>query len=144
MIRRLALVAVGVAFLAGCSKTDYQTMGFSFWTVVSAEEGGAPADDAKKTDVITDSEILTDGLGAIDFQWTDPKRHKMKLDAGKTPKEIDLTHHQGGEPAWPGIYELNGDDLKICLDLEGKSRPTEFKTTSGDKRLLLILKRKKQ
>jgi uncharacterized protein (TIGR03067 family) len=144
MIRRLALVAIGVGLLSGCSKTDYQKMGFSFWTVVSAEEGGKDADPAMKTDVITDSEILSDGLGAIDFQWTDPKRHKMKLDSAKTPKEIDLTHHQAGVPAWPGIYEINGDDLKICLDLDGKSRPTEFKTKPDDKHLLLVLKRKKQ
>ena len=141
MFRRFFLAAVAVVLASGCSKSDYQSM-FAFWTVVSAEQGGAPADPAMKSDIFIDSEILTDGMGAMDVRWTDPPRHKMKLDPSKTPKHIDLQHHQSSEPAWPGIYELNGDDLKICLDLEGKSRPTEFKTVAGDKRLLLVMKRK--
>lgn len=146
MLKHLSLVALAVAvtFAAGCSKTDHQAMGFSMWSVVTAEEGGQPADDRMKADVITDSEILTDGLGAIDFRWTDPVRHKVKLDSSKSPKEIDLTHRSEVGPTWPGIYEINGDDMKICLDLEGKARPTEFKTKPGSKQLLLVLKRKKQ
>jgi uncharacterized protein (TIGR03067 family) len=79
----------------------------------------------------------------MDFRWTDPPGHKMKLDPTKSPKHVDLEHYATGVPAWPGIYELNGDDLKVCLNLEGKARPTEFKTKAGDKCLLLVLKRKK-
>jgi uncharacterized protein (TIGR03067 family) len=148
MTRRLPLVAValGVTFVSGCGKTDYQSM-FSFWTVVSAEEGGQPPKDpGKKEDVFIDSEILTpDGFADVDVRWTDPVRHQLKLDPSKAPKQIDVSEgiymSRGG--VWPGIYELNGDDLKICLDLAGKTRPTQFKTTAGDQCLLLVLKRKK-
>src|SRR5262245_3126070 len=30
-----------------------------------------------------------------------------------------------------GIYEFDGDTLKVCFDAEGKKRPTEFKSAPG-------------
>lgn len=30
------------------------------------------------------------------------------------------------------IYELNGDILRVCYDLTGKVRPTEFKTRKSE------------
>lgn len=38
-----------------------------------------------------------------------------------------------------GIYELDGDTLKWCVDNRGKERPSEFRTAGG--KYLLILKR---
>lgn len=42
------------------------------------------------------------------------------------------------------IYELDDDMLKICYDLSGKSRPTEFKTSEGTQLFLVTYKREKQ
>lgn len=47
-----------------------------------------------------------------------------------------------------GIFELNGDQLKICIQgtavkAAGKTRPTQFKTTAGDGNYLFVLKRQK-
>ena len=134
MTRKLSVMAIAL-FLCGCGKSDYQSM-HSFWTVVSAEEGGKEADPRKKKDVFIDSEILVNDMAAMDLFWTDPPGHHMKIDAAKNPKQIDVDK-------WPGIYELKGDDLKVCLDLGGKTRPTDFKTSSGDQFLLLVMKRKK-
>jgi uncharacterized protein (TIGR03067 family) len=39
------------------------------------------------------------------------------------------------------IYELTGDSLKICYDLEGKTRPTEFRTNPGTQLFLVLYKR---
>ena len=36
------------------------------------------------------------------------------------------------------IYELNGDTLRVCYDLTGKVRPTEFKTKKGELLFLAI------
>jgi RNA polymerase sigma factor (sigma-70 family) len=49
------------------------------------------------------------------------------LDPSREPKAIDVRHPAGA--VWPGIYELNGDFLKVCLN-EGamKGRPTTFQT----------------
>ena len=42
------------------------------------------------------------------------------------------------------IYELNGDTLRICYDLSGSKRPTEFKTAAGTKLYLVTYNRKKE
>ena len=70
---------------------------------------------------------------------------KLRLDPGKKPKTIDIA--VTGAPEDPkgtftilGIYELDGDSLRMCWG--GPKRPTEFKTTpdGGD---LWVLKRDK-
>ena len=40
-----------------------------------------------------------------------------------------------------GIYELKGDDLKICLSLANAPRPTEFSATAKNEQSLMVLKR---
>lgn len=63
-----------------------------------------------------------------------------KLDPTKDPKAIDLTHTLGKEQGKVrlGIYLLDGDDLKMCVDDE---RPTEFATRPESGRALIVLKR---
>jgi uncharacterized protein (TIGR03067 family) len=41
------------------------------------------------------------------------------------------------------IYEITDDTLRICYDLSGKARPTEFKTTKGTKLFLVTYNREK-
>jgi uncharacterized protein (TIGR03067 family) len=145
MIERLPLFALAVVFLSGCGKTDYQSV-LARWTVESAEFGGQPTEDAAlKKDVFIDSDFIS-------FSWTDPMQHLFKLDPSKTPKQFDVDKpvfvakyrsQVSTSNQWLGIYELDGDDLKICWDLDGQTRPTEFKTKAGDHCLLLVLKRKK-
>jgi uncharacterized protein (TIGR03067 family) len=40
-----------------------------------------------------------------------------------------------------GIYSLQGDVLMYCIAAPGCPRPTEFATTAGDGRTLVVLKR---
>lgn len=42
------------------------------------------------------------------------------------------------------IYERNGDTMRTCYDLSGKSRPTEFKTTEGNRLFLVEYKLQKE
>jgi uncharacterized protein (TIGR03067 family) len=44
---------------------------------------------------------------------------------------------------FPAIYELKKDTLRICYDLSGAKRPTEFKTMSGTRLFLVTYKREK-
>lgn len=39
------------------------------------------------------------------------------------------------------IYELDGDTLRVCYDLSGKARPSEFKTKAETQLLLFTYKR---
>jgi hypothetical protein len=42
-----------------------------------------------------------------------------------------------------GVYEVKGDDLKLCVMVFGKDRPTEFKSGEGSSVAMLTLKRQK-
>jgi uncharacterized protein (TIGR03067 family) len=75
------------------------------------------------------------GGNHIDFTFT--------VDPTKKPKEITLATmlRDGSDRSMPGIYELDGDTLKLCL---GERRPTEFKTDAASKQSSFVLKREKK
>ena len=58
---------------------------------------------------------------------------KFKIDPTAKPKTIESTATSGPykDQELLGIYELDGDTLKICYALPGKDRPTEFKSKEG-------------
>jgi uncharacterized protein (TIGR03067 family) len=53
---------------------------------------------------------------------------RFKVDPKTKPAQIDVL---AGESKAPGIYELSGDTLRICLAKWAADRPTEFKTAKG-------------
>jgi RNA polymerase sigma factor (sigma-70 family) len=66
----------------------------------------------------------------------------MKLDPERRPKTLDLLWTQG-EPKGTTchcIYELDGDDWKICISPPGAVRPSRFETT-GTQNFLQRFKR---
>jgi uncharacterized protein (TIGR03067 family) len=69
----------------------------------------------------------------------------VAVDPTKSPKTIDINFVRGTEARigmFQGIYELDGDTLKVCLGTE-KGRPTEMASAEGSKNLLIVFKRKK-
>jgi uncharacterized protein (TIGR03067 family) len=125
----------------------------------------APGDDAKKEEakidgtwVATSAELAGRKLpeGAEPIKLTLKKgEYEVKaesLDKGTVtyddkadPKEMDIKGVEGPNKGktFLAIYELSGDKLKICYDLAGKSRPTEFKSKPKTKLLLVTYERKK-
>jgi uncharacterized protein (TIGR03067 family) len=69
----------------------------------------------------------------------------FKIDATKTPKEIDILDESGvkNEKTKLGIYEFDGDDYKFCLAPAGKPRPTDFTSKAGSGHSLGVSKREK-
>ena len=65
------------------------------------------------------------------------------LNPSAKPKALDITGTEGPNKGKTilAIYERNGDTLRICYDLSGKSRPAEFKTTAGTQLFLVEYKR---
>jgi uncharacterized protein (TIGR03067 family) len=68
------------------------------------------------------------------------------IDPSKSPKTIDVTITEGPSKGMVmlGIYEISGDTLKVCFDMEGKKRPTEFKSAPGSLTFLNVHKRVKK
>jgi uncharacterized protein (TIGR03067 family) len=99
------------------------------WTFVSLEVDGA----AMPGGVSASSRILMDGDL---FRMESPEANyegRFEIDVDAEPPTIDIEFVEGPEAGNTalGIYELNGDQLTICLGLVGSDRPKAFKTTRG-------------
>jgi uncharacterized protein (TIGR03067 family) len=104
------------------------------WQPVSMEQGGrkTPAEQLKSISLTIEGDKFTVAV--------DDKLDQGTLKLGKQDKlkTMDIIGTEGPNKGrtYPAIYQLEGDSLKICYNLEGDQRPTEFKAASG--KLLLI------
>jgi uncharacterized protein (TIGR03067 family) len=110
------------------------------WDAVSVTVDGKarPEDEVKKSKMIfTGDKITILREGRKDDEGT------YKIDSTKKPKHIDLTPTTGGEAGktMQGIYELEGDTLKICFGRP--DRPKELASKEGGETVLIVLKRAK-
>ncbi len=64
---------------------------------------------------------------------------KIKIDPAKKSMNVSIEKGTHEGDLLPGIYDLDGDTLKICLSTDGDSRPKDFKP--GADRLLMVCKR---
>jgi uncharacterized protein (TIGR03067 family) len=150
MRRSLMLLICAVGFSASASwaedKPDVEKELKKFqgaWTIESSEYGGEklPADQLKEFVVIYEGEKHTVKAGDKVIQVG-----TQKIDPSKSPKTIDVTMTEGPSKGTVmlGIYEIDGDTLKACFDMEGKKRPTEFKSPPGSQTFLNVHKRVKK
>jgi len=70
----------------------------------------------------------------------------LKLDDAPKTKLIDLTPTDGPNKDNPseGLYEIKGDELRICLGVSPKERPTSFEVKEETPWVLIVLKREKE
>ena len=113
------------------------------WTFESSEAGGKalPAGELKGLILTFEGDKHTVKKGDEVIQVG-----TQKLDSSKSPKTIDVTMTEGVNKGavMLGIYEIDGDTLKVCFDVEGKKRPTEFKSAPGSENFVNIHKRVKK
>lgn len=57
--------------------------------------------------------------------------------------EFGFAESVGGGSRVGGLYELNGDTLRLCFGTNGGPRPPELKAGKGTKAILITLKRVK-
>jgi uncharacterized protein (TIGR03067 family) len=111
------------------------------WKVVSAEEAGNTREVRDNVHFVITADSLSMTWGGADLV-----RMKYTLDATKRPKAIDTTHEiDPGKPIVQlGIYALDGDELKLCLEAAGKPRPAKLESKVGATSVFLVLKRIKE
>jgi uncharacterized protein (TIGR03067 family) len=68
-----------------------------------------------------------------------------KIDPAKSPKTLDITPADGPNKGKTllGIYELKGDELRVCWSEPGKDRPADFTSKEGSGRIFITYKRVK-
>jgi uncharacterized protein (TIGR03067 family) len=142
----LGLVVSGGTGMRGEGKADVEKEFKKFhgvWTFESVEAGGkkSPADDLKGLTLTFAGDKYTVKKGDEVIQVG-----TQKLDPSKSPKTIDVTVTEGLKKGavMLGIYEIDGDTLKVCFDEEGKKRPTEFKSPAGSETFVNVHKRAKK
>jgi uncharacterized protein (TIGR03067 family) len=122
------------------AKSDQQKLQGK-WTLASGIQNGneIPKDQVK-------GELVFKGNK---YSWTTGDGQggsgTFTLDPSRKPKVLDSVPSDGpskGETI-KEIYDLDGDNFKICFSLPGSKRPTEFKAEGGSNRWLFTYKRAK-
>ena len=156
-MRLLSIFAVGllVGLLTAADdkkggKRDEESI-VGTWTAEKVETGDEQADKTRATDLKHTLTFNKDGKlvrlttradgNPLLGKEENTKPVGFRLDPSKAPKAIDV--ESGAKDELAGIYELDGDTLRVCLaKTAGTARPTEFKGDK-DKSTLMVLKRVK-
>ena len=107
------------------------------WKIISAQfDGKEPGQAGERTLEFAEKDFTAyDGKKKI-------RTLNYSLDSSAKPPRINLTR-AGTDVKSLGIYQLDGDDLKICYGEPGAERPVRMESNEGKKNFLLILKRVK-
>jgi uncharacterized protein (TIGR03067 family) len=135
-------LAAGLSIAAGTSDETQQELDRlqGTWTLASVETKGRelPKDQTTANALVIKGEefVVTIGAKAL------PAR-TLKIDPTKQPKTIDqMSKDKDGKPVVrPGIYELDGDTLRLAF---GKERPKDLKTTPDSDLVITTYRREKK
>jgi uncharacterized protein (TIGR03067 family) len=133
----IAAVALFVVSAQADHKSDMKKLE-GVWTPIAMEIGGTKMDAA----VFKESKMtLSAGTYSVVMNQT-VDQGTFQIDTSKKPFTLDLTGTKGPnkDKTFPAIYDFDGEFLRICYDLSGKTRPTEFKATQENGFLLSVFK----
>jgi len=107
------------------------------WRMVSGMLDGRPVDRQMLTAGrrVTRGDETTVLFGTQVFM-----RMRFTLGPERRPRAIDYLNLQGASNGrmQQGIYELDGETLRLCVAPAGADRPADFTTAPGDGRLLTV------
>jgi len=145
MVFTAVLFVAGFCYAQGDAQKDQQALQGT-WKVTKVVSAGKaqPEDLVKQITVLFEGDKVTVKLAADVLSES-----SFKLDAAKNPKQIDATSLTGPDKAQKkmSIYELNGDELKLChfIGDEGlKKRPASFDDDKTEPTSTMYLQRQKK
>ncbi len=139
----ISLAAIILATAAWNSQAADEPKGHDgTWLPTSAQMGDFKFDDKtlKGMKLVIEGNKYTVTLGdSVDKGTT-------KVDATAKPKTMDIMGTEGPnkDKTFLAIFEDDGDTMRVCYDLTGKKRPTEFKTSKEMPYFLVTWKREKK
>jgi uncharacterized protein (TIGR03067 family) len=109
------------------------------WTPSKAELGGKPVPDA----VLKTIKLKLDNGKYEASVAGEPDIGTYTLDVASKPKGMTVNGTEGPNKgkSFPAVYELDGDTVRICYDLSGAKRPTDFRSTAGTKLYVVTYER---
>jgi uncharacterized protein (TIGR03067 family) len=142
MKQSVVLCAATAALIAAGSPVDEETERDQkriqgTWQAVSGEVAGQNLPKQRLEDLT----ISFAGEKVTVTTSNGSRESTYKLDATKKPRAIDLTDENGRMA--PGIYEFEGDTLRICVNQGGSDSPTSFRTKPDTRLRLYVFQRKK-
>jgi uncharacterized protein (TIGR03067 family) len=141
LLKLFVAPALVLSFLLAASSADTKDVDAiqGTWLPSSAELAGQKfSDEVRKTiKLAIKGDKYTATVGTQVDQGT------VKLNPSADPKSLGITGTDGPNKGKTilAIYELDGDTLRVCYDLSGKSRPTEFKTKAETQLFLVTYQR---
>jgi uncharacterized protein (TIGR03067 family) len=150
MFKKMLALAVAVTVILGtCSTGDGGQEAKKFegtWVLVKMEVQGKSLlkkDEKASKFIIKDGKLMSDAVAAP----KEPLELSRVVDAAKQPSTVTLPLE--GKIKFYGIYEVNGDELRVCGEgvdtAQDKNpearRPKEFDSNKG---LLLVFKRERK
>lgn len=88
--------------------------------------------------IINDGELTMKGARGKDST----EIFNYRIDSTKSPKHLDFISVTDMRRSLLAIYELDGDELKICL-LGNNERPENFQDVSGESKSIIVFKKAK-
>ena len=135
------LLAAGAPSKDDLAKKDLDAMKGT-WKATGGEEDGKPIpeDLAKKFTLTVDGDKYT-----FTIQDMSEEQGTIKIDPSQKPRAIDVMIMSGEDKGKSqyGVYEVEGDTLKLCFATPGKERPKALAAKEGSMHSLFIFKRQK-
>ena len=138
----LVFAAAGLGTLTGAARlvADDAKDSIGTWVAEKATLGGKDIDLAGLK-----LKIEAGGKYTVDH-GAEADKGTFTLDAKTTPKSMEIKSEMGplkGKTI-PAIYELKGDTMTVCYDMEMKAKPAKFESPADSQVLLVVYKREKK
>ncbi len=138
-----ALIVVFAADPVADSTKKDQALLEGEWSMVSGASDGFSLSE----DLVNGAKrVSKDGVTTVTIGGTTFIKAKYTIDTAKKPKTIDFDLQDGPNKGKKqlGIYELDGDDFKVCYAAVGLPRPDDFTSKERSGRTLGVWKRVKK